>query len=148
MYSYLIETQAQAAEIGCGRMSPSRLKALHESFEKACQLPADAGWDEKAVAHAAFFTVLAAIDDDPVSAPVLATGAELAYDLMVRADWTASQILINSRWRLLDHLRAGDAAAAAVELGDHLRILHFMCRLTGTWRGEEQADRDRVLSRP
>lgn len=146
MYDHLIETQAKAAEIVCGRMSPSRLKALRESLEDACQLPADAGWDQKAAAHAAFFTVMAEAADDPVSALVLAAGADLAYDLMVTAGRTASQIVINSRRRVLDHLRTGDAAAAALELGNHLRTLQFMGRLTGTRRDEGPATRDRVLS--
>jgi hypothetical protein len=70
MYDHLIETQAKAAEIVYGRMSPSRLTALHESLEKACQLPANAAWDQKAAAHAAFFTVMAEAADDLVSAPV------------------------------------------------------------------------------
>ena len=143
MHDHLMETQAKAAEIVCGRMSPSRLRALHESLEMACQLPANAGWDQRAAAHAAFFTVLAEAAD-PVSAPVVASGAELAYDLMVTAGRTASQIVINSRRRVLDHLRAGDATAAALELGDHLRILQFMCRLAGTGatRRRPRAGRD------
>jgi DNA-binding GntR family transcriptional regulator len=134
MYDPLIETQIKAAEIACGRMSPSRLKTLRESLENACLLPPDAGWDQKAAAHAAFFTVMAEAADDPVSSPVLATGAELAYELMVTVGRTASQIVINSRRRVLDHLRTGDATAAALELGSHLRTLRFMGRLTGTRR--------------
>lgn len=49
MYDQLIHAQASAAEMACGRMSPQRLKALHESLEETCRLPADAGWDRRAV---------------------------------------------------------------------------------------------------
>ena len=48
--------------------------------------------------------------------------AELAYELTVTAGRTASQIVINSRRRLLDHLR------------------------TGTRRDQGPASRNRVLS--
>ena len=65
---------------------------------------------------------------------------------MVTAGRTASQIVINSRRRVLGHLRAGDAAAAALELGNHLRTLQFMGRLAGTRCDEGSTSRNRVLS--
>lgn len=135
MYNQLIQAQADAAEIAFGRMSPSRLEALHERFEEACRLPAEAGWDRKAAAHAAFLRVLAEAADDPAVVMELVSGAGLAYDLMVTAGRTADRIVIHSRRRVLESLRAGDAAAAALELGEHLRILHVMCRLN---RGESR----------
>lgn len=58
-YDELIRAQASAAEIACGRMTPRSLTALRESVEAACRLPANAGWERKAAAHAAFLTVLA-----------------------------------------------------------------------------------------
>jgi DNA-binding FadR family transcriptional regulator len=134
MYDQLIGAQASAAEIACGRMSPSRLKALRESLEETCRLPADTGWEQKAAAHAAFFTVLAEAADDLVVAPVLVSGAELAYDLMITAGRAADGMVINSRRRFLECLHAGDPEGAALELEDHLRILHVMCRLIGVRR--------------
>jgi DNA-binding FadR family transcriptional regulator len=112
-------------------MSPPRLKALRESLEETCRLPADTGWERKAAAHATFFAVLAEAADDPVVAPVLVSGAEVAYDLMITAGRAADGIVINSRRRFLECLRAGDPDGAALELEDHLRILHVMCRLIG-----------------
>jgi hypothetical protein len=38
-------------------------------------------------------------------------------------------MITSSRQRLLARLRAGDADGAALEMEDHLRILHYMCRL-------------------
>jgi DNA-binding GntR family transcriptional regulator len=124
-----IYAQANAAEIACTRMSRQRLKALHESLAETCRLPADAGWDRKAAAHAAFLTLLAEASDDPAVAPVLVRGGELAYDLMIRAGRASDGIVINSRRRFLGWLRAGDAQGAALELEEHLRILDVMCRL-------------------
>jgi len=130
-YDQLIRAQASAAEIVCGRMSPRSLTALRESIEAACRLPADAGWERKAAAHAAFLTVLAEAANDPVVAPVLIGGSELAYEMMLKAGRAANGIVTNSRYRFLDCLRTGDAEGAALELEEHLRILQFMCRLAG-----------------
>jgi DNA-binding FadR family transcriptional regulator len=150
MYDQLIGALASSAEIACGRMSPPCLRALRESFEKACRLSADAGWERKAAAHSAFFTVLADAIGDPVVAPVLVSGAELAYDLMIMAGRAADGIVINSRRRLLECLRVGDARGAALELEEHLRILHVMGRLTGRRRGARRdgrlPPRDHALS--
>jgi DNA-binding FadR family transcriptional regulator len=134
MYDQLIQVQASAAQIACGRMSSPRLKALRESLEQTCRLPADSEWERKAAAHAAFFAVLAEAADDPVVAPVLVSVAEVAYDLMITAGRAADGIVINSRRRFLECLRAGDPDGAALELEDHLRILHVMCRLIGVRR--------------
>ena len=38
-------------------------------------------------------------------------------------------MIVNSRRRLLESLWAGDGAAAALEMGKHLRVLLFMFRL-------------------
>ena len=140
MFEQLIQTQASAAEIVCKRLGPPHLKALQESVEEACRLPADEGWDRKAAAHAEFFRVLAEVANDPVVAPVLASGRELAYDLMVVAGRAADGIVVNSRRRFLECLCAGDVEGAAFEFGKHLRILHVMYRLAGRRHG---ARRDR-----
>jgi DNA-binding GntR family transcriptional regulator len=134
MYEPVFRALASAAEIACRRMTSAQLTALHGRVEEACQLPIAAGWDRKAAAHADFFRVLAEVGGDPVAAPVLVSGGELAYDLMVTAGRPADGIVVNSRRRFLESLRTGDAAGAALELEDHFRILHVMCRLTGRWR--------------
>ena len=38
-------------------------------------------------------------------------------------------MITSSRRRLLGHLRAGDADGAALEMENHLRVLHYMWRL-------------------
>jgi len=134
----LIQAQATAAQFACTRVSLPRLKALHDSVEEAWRLPADGGWDKKAAAHAAFFTVLAEAADDAVIAAVLVSGGELAYDLMMMAGRAAHGIVINSRLRFLRRLDAGDPEGAARTLEEHLRILHFMCRLAGRQRSERR----------
>jgi len=149
MYDQLIRAQASAAEIACRRMSPRSLAALHESTDAACRLPADAEWDRKAAAHAAFLSVLAEAAGDPVVAPVLVSGGDLAYELMLTAGRAANGIVTNSRRRFLDRLRVGDAEGAALELELHFRTLQFMCRLAGGPAGRrDQLSRRRMARTP
>jgi len=136
MYDQLIQTQITAARFACKRIGPQGLKALRESVEEACRLQADTGWEQKAAAHAAFFSVLAEAADDPVIGSVLVSGSGLVYDLMMMAGRATHGIAINSRRRFLECLDAGDPEAAARALEEHLRILHFMCRLAGRHRSE------------
>ena len=52
------------------------------------------------------------------------------HDLMVTVGPAADGIILSSRRRLLDLIRAGDADGAAAEMEQHLRRLHFMWRLS------------------
>jgi hypothetical protein len=75
---------------------------------------------------------------------VLASGGELARELMITAGRGCDGIVVNSRRRLLDCLRGADPGGAARELEDHLRILRVMCRLAG--RGGRVPARDGALA--
>jgi hypothetical protein len=62
-------------------------------------------------------------------------GAGLAHHLMMAAGRGADGITAASRRRLLAHLLAGDADAAALEMEQHLSTMHLMSRLA---KGETQ----------
>ncbi len=126
----LIQVQAMATRIACLRMTAQHLKALHDSVEQACRLPARSQWDRKAAAHAEIFHLLADVADDPVLAPVLSGAAGLMHHLMLTVGRGADGMIVGSRQRLLAHLRAGDAEKAALEMEKHLRGLRYMWRLT------------------
>ena len=85
----LIETQVIAIRIACGQMTTTHLKALQDSVDQACRVPAAFAWDRKVAAHAEIFNVLADGVDDPLVAAVLSSGVGLAYDLTVAAGRTA-----------------------------------------------------------
>src|SRR5271169_1805155 len=55
----LIRVCALVARVACQRMTPRYLKALYDSVEQACCLPAAFDWNRKAVAHAQIVNVLA-----------------------------------------------------------------------------------------
>lgn len=129
MTDELIEVQISAAHIACGRITAPHLKALYDSVEQACRIPAALWWDRKAAAHAEIFNVLADAADDPLAGAALGSGVGLAYDLMLAAGPAADGMIISSRQRLLTHLCAGDSEAAALEMENHLRVLYDMWHL-------------------
>jgi DNA-binding FadR family transcriptional regulator len=110
-------------------MTALHLTALHDSIERACCLVARSQWDRKAAAHAEIFSLLADVVDDPALAPLLSGGAGYVRELMQGAGRAADGMIVSSRRRLLAHLCAGEGEGAALEMGKHLRGLHFMWRL-------------------
>jgi len=128
-----IGAQVIAIRIACEQLTAQHLKALQDSVERACRVPATLPWDRQAAAHAEIFGVLADAVNDPLAASVLSSGAGLAYDLTVAAGRGVAGMIIGSRRRFLRHLSAGDAEAAALELEQHFRTLHYLWRI-GTSR--------------
>ena len=134
----LIRWCVLATGAACSRMTAPHLKALQDSVGQARSLPARFAWDRKAAAHAQIFNLLAdVITDRPVPALSLNRAVGAMYDLMVTVGPAADGIILSSRRRLLDLIRAGDADGAAAEMEQHLRRLHFMWRLT---RSSEPGD--------
>ena len=127
----LIQWCALATRTACSQMTPPHHKALRDSVGQARCLPARFAWDRKAAAHAQIFNLLAdVIADRPGAAMALNQAVGAVYDLMVTVGPAADGIVLSSRRRLLDAIRAGDADGAAGEMEQHLRRLHFMWRLS------------------
>ena len=127
----LIRWCALATRTACSRMTAPHQKALRDSVGQARCLPARFAWDRKAAAHAQIFNLLAdVIADRPGAAMALNQAVGAVYDLMVTVGPAADGIVLSSRRRLLEAIRAGDADGAAAEMEQHLRRLHFMWRLS------------------
>jgi DNA-binding FadR family transcriptional regulator len=127
----LIRWCALATRTACSRMTTQHLKAMQDSVGQARCLPARFAWDRKAAAHAQVFNLLAdVIADRPGMAMFLNSAVGAIHDLMVTVGPAADGIVLSSRRRLLDLIRAGDADGAAAEVEQHLRRLHFMWRLS------------------
>ena len=128
----LIRWCALATRVACARMTAQHLKALQDSVGQARCLPARLCWDRKATAHAQIYHLLAdVIADRPGPAMLLSRSAGAIHDPMVTVGPAADGIVLSSRRRLLDLLRAGDAddADGAAEMEQHLCRLGFMGRL-------------------
>ncbi len=125
--------QALAARIACEQMTAPAMKILLDSVERASSLPTRPGWQRKAAAHAEFFRLLADAAGDR-TADALAGQARLIGDLMCTVGPAANGMITSSRRRLLARLSAGDADGAALEVEEHLRVLHYMGRLAASGR--------------
>jgi hypothetical protein len=121
----LIGGQVTATRVAGKRITGPALELLLDSVDRACCLPARPGWEHKAVAHAEIFSLL----DDVAGRPAAPGRARLLGDLMCTVGPVADGMITSSRRRLLGRLRAGDAEGAALEMENHLRTLHYMCRL-------------------
>lgn len=133
----LILVCALATRIACQRMTPPHLKALRDSVEQARCMPAEAGWDRKATAHAEIINLLAEAAADPILALLVRNVPGALHDLMITVGPAASGIIASSRRRLLALITAGDAEGAASEMEQHLNGLRWMRRLG---RGSVQGD--------
>jgi DNA-binding GntR family transcriptional regulator len=122
----LIRVCALAARVACQRMTPPHLKALRDSVEQACCLPARFCWDRKATAHAEIVNLLTDAAADPVVALLTREVPGHLHDLMVTAGPAADGIIASSRRRLLELIWAGDADGAAREMEQHLGYLSWM----------------------
>jgi DNA-binding GntR family transcriptional regulator len=134
----LIGMLAVTTRAACNRMTAYHLAVLTDGVAQAESLPAKPYWDRKAVAHAAVIGMLGDATGDPVLVWLSGLAAGWTYDLAVTAGPAADGIILGSRRRLLAHLRAGDAEAAAQEIEKHLRVLSMMERLA---RGRNSAPR-------
>jgi DNA-binding FadR family transcriptional regulator len=127
----MIRWCALATRAACMRMTTQHLTALQDSVGQARGLSARFAWDRKAAAHVQVFCLLAdVIEDRPGPARFLNQAAGTIHDLIVTVGPAANGIILSSRRRLLDLIRAGDADGAAAEMEQHLRRLHFMWRLS------------------
>ena len=126
----LIWIQATTARIriACEKMTAPALGMLRDSVECAVSLPTRPGWERKAAAHAEIFRLLAEIAGDRAAGKP--GGAGFAGELMHAVGPAANGMITSSRRRLLEYLLAGDAGAAEREMETHLRVLHYMWRLT------------------
>jgi DNA-binding GntR family transcriptional regulator len=124
--------QVTATRLAGKRITGPALERLLDSVNRATCLPARPGWERKAAAHAEIFGVLADVAGGPATAARPGgreVRARLLGDLMCTVGPVADGMIISSRRRLLARLRAGDADGAALEMENHLRTLHYMCRL-------------------
>ena len=125
----LIEMQAMAIRVICGRLTTAHLQGIRRSVEQACLIPKHLGWDRRATAHAEIFALLADATDDRVLAQILNSGAGISHHLMITAGPSAAGIIATSRKRLLACLTAHDPDGAAREMEGYLRVLNSMGHL-------------------
>jgi hypothetical protein len=121
----LIRVAGLATRVACQRMTPRYLKALSDSIEQVCCLPATFAWDRKAAAYAEIVNLLDDAAADPVLALLVRNLPGHLYELIVTVGPAADDSIISSRHRLLALIRAGDADGAGREMEQHLEGLSW-----------------------
>jgi GntR family transcriptional regulator, transcriptional repressor for pyruvate dehydrogenase complex len=125
----VISVLSAVTGMACTQMTPQHLDALHASVELASGLPARPDWARKATTHAELFSVLGDLAGDGDLAPLVSPAAGRLRGLVLTVGPAADGLILSSRRRLLRQLRARDADAAAREMEQHLKGLHYMGRL-------------------
>jgi GntR family transcriptional regulator, transcriptional repressor for pyruvate dehydrogenase complex len=122
----LIQVAGLATRFAYQRMTPRYLKALSDSIEQVCCLPATFAWDRKATAHAEIVNLLADAAGDPVLTLLVRNLPGHLYELIVTAGPAVDDIIAGSRRRLLALIRARDADGAGREMEQHLEGLSWI----------------------
>jgi GntR family transcriptional regulator, transcriptional repressor for pyruvate dehydrogenase complex len=125
----VISVLSAVTRMACTQMTPQHLDALHASVELASGLPARPDWARKATTHAELFSVLGDLAGDGDLVPLVSPAAGRLRGLVLTVGPAADGLILSSRRRLLRQLRARDADAAAREMEQHLKGLHYMGRL-------------------
>jgi GntR family transcriptional regulator, transcriptional repressor for pyruvate dehydrogenase complex len=125
----VISVLSAVTRLACTQMTPQHLGALHASVELASGLPARPDWARKASTHAELFSVLGDLAGDGDLAPLVSPAAGRLHGLVLTVGPAADGLILSSRRRLLRQLRARNADAAAREMEQHLKGLHYMGRL-------------------
>ena len=121
--SALALIQSTFARIACAQQTADHLRALRESVDQACVLPPAEAWEGRAAAHAHFHCLLADATGTPGFALLARFINGSLHELIVQAGPSAEDLIIASHRRLLGHLEARDADAAAHEMEDHVSRL-------------------------
>ena len=130
----LIRAQAMAVRTACAWLPAHRVDDLCERVDEASSGWAGSPWERRAVAHGYTFALLADVSGDPILSPVLRGAADMVRELLLAVGPGANGMIVGSRRRLLERLRAGDADGAALEIEQNLSTLCFMWRLARSSR--------------
>ena len=111
------------ARVACAQRTAHHLRTLQDSVDQACALPPGEAWKGKAAAHAQFHCLLADVTGMAGFALLARFISGILQELIVQAGPSAEDLIIASHRRLLGHLEARDADAAAREMEDHIAQL-------------------------
>ena len=121
--SALMLVQSTFARAACEHGTPQDLYVMRASVDRACALPAGAGWERKAAAHAEFHYLLAEATGAAGYALLARSMGGSLREIITLAGPVAERLIIASRRRMLLHLGSRDADGAALEMEDHMARL-------------------------
>jgi DNA-binding FadR family transcriptional regulator len=95
--------------VACERMTDQMLRQMESNVAEASRLPAEGDWDRKALVHVEFHNLLADATGNPVLIVLMRSLSDLLRQLVLAIGPSADDVILQSRRRLLTHLRNGNA---------------------------------------
>ena len=120
--------------LACERATGDDLQRLEENVERAEALTRAGEWERRSLVNHEFLDLLAAATANPVLEIFQHSVTEVIREIVSAIGPIPGDELVQSRVRLLAHLRARDAEAAAAEMDRHLEWVH------AKWLGESTGD--------
>jgi DNA-binding FadR family transcriptional regulator len=121
----------------CRRLTEDELAALERNVAEATRCFASGELQGKAALNMEFHTILARASGNPVMSAIVDALMDIVGQIVSRIGPERNDLTLQSRRRLLVHLRARDADAAAAEMADQIRGVHD--RYLAVARGEPSA---------
>jgi GntR family transcriptional repressor for pyruvate dehydrogenase complex len=116
--------------VACKRMTEPMLKQMENNIAEASRLSAEGDWERKALVHVEFHNLLADATANPVVIVMMRSLSDLLRQLVFAIGPSTDDVILQSRRRLITHLRNGNADRAVRENNRHLKQVHRMW-LTG-----------------
>jgi DNA-binding FadR family transcriptional regulator len=114
----------------CQRMTEAHLRAMEQNVAEASRLSLAGDWERKALVHVEFHNLLANATGNPVLMVLMGSLSDLLREMVFAVGPSKDDVILQSRRRLLTHLRNGNADRAVAENARHLRQVQRMW-LTG-----------------
>jgi GntR family transcriptional repressor for pyruvate dehydrogenase complex len=108
----------------CERATEEDLLALEDNVRRASSLTDAGDWESRALVNHEFLDLLAMATGNPVFVMLQSSITEMVRDIVSAVGPTRGEGILQSRRRLLTHLRARDADAACKEMETHLKKVH------------------------
>jgi DNA-binding FadR family transcriptional regulator len=108
----------------CERLTEEELAALEANVAEATRCFAAGELETKAALNMEFHNILARATDNPIITAIVGALMEIVGQIVARVGPERNDLTLQSRRRLLTHLRARDAAAATAEMTHQIRSLH------------------------
>lgn len=113
-----------AVRAACQRLAEAELLALEENVAEAARCFAAGDLATKAELNIEFHNILARATGNPIMMAIIGALMDIVGQFVARVGPESNDLTLQSRRRLLAHLRARDPDAAGAEMAQQIRTLH------------------------
>lgn len=113
--------EAFIVRVACQRADAEMLDALDTNVDEVARLSEARDWERKAVVNVEFHNLLAQATGNPVMVAMMQGLMDVMLKIVLRLGPTEGDVVLQSRRRLMVHMRNRDADAAVAEMHEHLQ---------------------------